>query len=115
MADRFDEMAQDIVLKLDADYTWDYQGLGAAVATTLRAEREAGFAAGQKRGLERAAGAVGPQDKMPCTCISQKNGRWRQACDCEPRCNSAWAQEWCTQMNAADIARSLPLTPEKES
>lgn len=103
MTDRWDEAAERLEQELDG------QDSPAACRAAFADELRSAFKAGQEDMRARAADAVGPQDKMPCVCISQEDGRWQQACDCDPRCNAAWAQEWCTQMNAAAIARSLPL------
>ena len=102
MTDKWDEAAQLLQAGCVEAST---RGGAIDIANALRSA----YKAGQEDMRERAAGAVGPQDKMPCVCISNEDGRWRQACDCDPRCNAAWAQEWCTQMNSAAFARSLPI------
>lgn len=104
MADRFDEMVAKLYTAMpdhriflrDAD-----------IATALRAEREAGFAAGEKLGLERAAARLQQhaEESRKASRDRRSAGRIRQA-------NNAAADADKAEMLAAAI-RSLPLTPKE--
>lgn len=92
MADRFDEIARDVWESACSRSTTI-----AAIATALRelaaAEREAGFAAGEKLGLERAATLA------------------KEADEGDERDNGAAATG--AAQGLADRIRSLPLTPKE--